>query len=178
MNSLPELLERHRDLLVRHLARRGGGLLRFETPEDLAQSVHLHAINVADRFAYRGEGAFVRWLLRLAKQHIADRIEYWTALKRDAGPMLRITFGAEPAGRVTGPVTRASRNEMLEVAATALDGLPPRDREIVRWMSAGASIDDLARQLGIGRAAAQRARLRAVERFKKIFTIVARKVSP
>ena len=185
MTALPglsELLGRHRRLLVRHFEKRGASLRRFESAEDLAQGVHLHAVRVEDRFEYQGEGPFVRWLLRLAKQHMADRVEYWTALKRDAGPMLRITYGAsttsggvQPATPDSGPVTRASRHELLDVAARALDGLPPRDRAIVTLLSGGASIADIAAQLEVTQSAAQRARLRAIERFKKIYTIVSRR---
>lgn len=174
--GLATLLDRHRPRLVRWFERKGRGLARFESPEDLAQGVHLHAIHHEDRFTYQGEEAFVGWLLKLAGQHLARRIEHWTALKRDAGPMLRISFdrGIDPTARQTGPVTRAEKNEQLDVAALAMEGLPPRDRELVRLLIRDVPIDEIARGLGISKAAAQRARLRAIERFRKIYRILER----
>jgi len=177
MTDLAELLARHRDALVRYFERNGAWLRRFEAAEDLAQGVHLHAIRHRDRFEYRGDRQFLGWLLALAGQHLADRIAHWKALKRDAGPMLRITFsgaGVDPSAAGPGPFTHASRREQLRRAALAMDGLPPRDRELVRMMSAGAGIDTIASRLRVSPAAAQRARLRAMERFRKVYALLER----
>ena len=173
---LATLLDRHRATLVRYFERKGTGLARFESAEDLAQGVHLHAIDHRARFTYQGDEAFVGWLLALARQHLSRRIEHWTALKRDAGPMLRISFGAgvDPVAQQTGPVTRAERSEQLDLAALAMEGLPPRDRELVRLMTRDVPIAATAERLGMSEAAAQRARLRAVERFRKIYRILER----
>lgn len=179
------LLVDHRPRLVRYFERRGGALLRKESPDDLAQGVHLYALTRRDGFTYQGDRAFVAWLLRLARQHLARRIEYWTALKRDGGRMVRITFGAatpaagathgvQPAAGGPGPITAAERAEQLDVAARALDGLPERDRRLVRLMARDLTVKEIAGELDISEAAAQRARLRAVERFRKIYTILER----
>ena len=120
--SLESLLIAHRDTLGRIVRRRGSGLLRYESVEDLVQGVHLQAFKAAHWFDYRGEKAFLGWLTRVAQQHIAKRNEYWRAGKRDAGHMLRITAsdrksqaagtrGVSPAAPATGPFTLASRRE-------------------------------------------------------------------
>ena len=96
--SLEELLVRHREVLVRYLGRKGSGLLKFEGAEDLAQAVHMKAIHAKERFDYRGEEAFIGWICTLGRQHIADRNAYWKAQKRNAGPMLRITYGNPTTG--------------------------------------------------------------------------------
>lgn len=176
--NLEELLTRHRETLVRYFRKHGAYLRRYEASEDLVQGVHLHAVRHRDKFDYRGEPQFVAWLLRLARQHLADRIAHWKALKRDAGPMMRLSFsgtGLEPAGSRTGPITYASRKEQLRLATLAMDGLPPRDREIVSLMTDGAGVATVAERLGVSGAAAQRARLRAMDRFRKIYAIVERK---
>jgi RNA polymerase sigma factor (sigma-70 family) len=176
--NLDELLTVHRETLVRYFRKHGAYLRRYEASEDLAQGVHLHAVRHQDRFDYQGEPQFVSWLLHLARQHLADRIAHWKALKRDAGPMMRISFsgtGVEPAGSLTGPITYASRKEQLRLATLAMDGLPPRDREIVALMTDGAGVGTVAERLGVSNAAAQRARLRAMDRFRKIYAIVERK---
>ena len=178
MSELPDLLSAHRATLVRFFERKGAYLKRYEAAEDLAQGVHLHALRYADRFEYQGDPQFVSWLLQLARQHLANRIAHWKALKRDAGPMMRITFsgtGVQPAADAIGPSTHASQKEQLNTAALAMDGLPPRDRELVKLMSAGASIADIAAQMDMTETATQRARLRAIDRFRKIYEIVERK---
>ncbi len=183
--SLAELLERHHAELVRHLRREGSGLLRYESAEDLAQGAALHALRVADRFEYLGDAAFMGWIRAIGRQHIANRTAYWRALKRNAGPMLRVTFGdttdpgsgsgVNPEARLTGPATFADRRARLEIATSALALLPARDRELVEAICRGLSIDETAERLDITAAAAQRARLRAQERFKKTYELALRR---
>lgn len=177
---LTDLLERHRDQLVRFLAREAGGLMRYEDAEDLAQGVHMHALRVEERFEYQGEPQFIGWLYAVARRYIADRNAYWKALKRNAGTMLRLTFGASsepgsgafaPPARLTGPQTFAQRREMVDVAAEAIAALPERDQRIVELANRGMDIDQLADALEVSAAAAQRARHRAVERFEKLFRL-------
>ncbi len=175
MTKLVSLLANHRDTLVRYFEKNATPLRRYEAAEDLAQGVHLHAIKHGERFEYQGEPQFIGWLLALARQHLSDRIAHWKALKRDAGPMLRITFsgaGIEPPATETGPVTHASRNEQIQRATLAMAGLPARDRALVRMMSAGLDIEAIASSLNISPAAAQRARLRAMERFRKVYALI------
>ena len=94
---------------------------------------------------------------------------------------MRITFGVDthngapaPAADGPGPITHASQSEQIELAARAIDGLPPRDQEIVRMMSRDLSVREIAERLSVSEAAAQKARLRAAERFRKIYTIIER----
>lgn len=179
---LPVLLDRHRDRLVRWLEANARGLRRFESADDLAQGVHLHVLQVADRFAWRGDDAFVGWLLAVARRFVADRAAHWHALKRDAGPTLRITFAGagsedgttlEPSLSRTGPATWASRREELTRATRVLAAMSPRDAELVRLHARGLDVDEIAQRLSLTPAAAQRARLRAVERFRRLFALAS-----
>jgi RNA polymerase sigma factor (sigma-70 family) len=180
--SLAELLVRHRMLVVRWMERHATALLRYESAEDLAQHVALRALEGASRYEHRGEKEFVGWVLALARQVVSDRAAWWGALKRDAGPVLRLTQGggsrpggaAEPGARRTGPATAADRRERLDLATRALGALPERDAELVRHVVRGVSIAESAERFGIGPEAAQRARLRAVERLRKVFALAAR----
>ena len=79
-----------------------------------------------------------------------------------------------PAHKGPGPATHASHREQLEIAVRAIDGLPPRDREIVRTITRDVPSKELGEHLGISAEAAQKARQRAVERFRKIYTILER----
>ncbi len=181
-SDMAALLLAHRHRLVGFLIKEASGLRRFEDAEDLAQGVHLHALKVAKHFEYRTEKEFISWLFTVARRYIATRNAYWKALKRDAGPMLRVTFGAgstpggavpAPPARATGPQTFAQRREHLSVAAKAIAALPERDRQIAELVSSGSDIAGIAEALGITYEAAQRARLRTLERFGKLFTIAS-----
>jgi len=75
----------------------------------------------------------------------------------------------------TGPATFADRRAQMEVATRALGLLPGRDRELVQALSRGLSIEETAERMGISHAAAQRARLRAQERFRQTYELVMRR---
>jgi len=176
---LARLLEKHREDLVRFAQRHGGAALRYESAEDLVQGIHVRALAAAHDFEYRSEKEFLGWLHAVARAHIADRRDHWTALKRSPGSLLRLTAGGgdtadpraveAPAARQRGPATAASEAEQVALALQALSLLSPRDRDLVRWESEGVTIDDCAQRLGITYEAAQRAHHRALERFRKTF---------
>lgn len=181
--TLSALLERHRDALARFLQKEARGLLRYEAVDDLVQGVHLQSIQVEEHFEYRGDDAFLGWLFTVARQHIARRHAHWTAMKRNAGHLIRVSTGSsdassmgssgvDPAMSATGPLTFAERREQLQTAVRALACLPERDRQLVQWMSEGVDIRDVADRLEIGYDAAQRARHRAIERFRQAFTVL------
>lgn len=187
MGSVPsftELLETHRAALLRFLEHHGRGLARYESADDLLQGVHLHALRVQERFVYQGEPAAYGWLCALARQHIARRHAHWKALKRQAGPLLRVTYGgargtAEGSGIVLaanqrGPATWATLREHVDLAVRALHMLPERDRRLIELLRDGADIDATAAALELTPGAAQRARLRAQERFRKVFELLLR----
>ena len=187
MNSTPslaELLIQQRDSLLRFVQREGAGLLKFESSEDLVQGIHHRALLTEGQFQYRSEGDFAGWIFTLARAYIADRHEHWSALKRGRGKLLRLTWSGgdsrdpgvapTPAGSLTGPLTWADRREQLRLAVKVLGALPPRDQQLVRWMSQGLSLEEQAGRLGISREAAQRAAHRSVERYRKAFQLLLR----
>ncbi len=178
--SLTDLLVTYREDLVAYLGREAGGLLRFESADDLAQAVHMRLFEGAEGFEYRGEKAFLALLHKVARAVVADRHDYWSAMKRGSGRILRITtrltgnpVGQLPAG-ATGPATFASRRELLVLSARALAVLPDRDRKLVRWAGEGVPLGVQAERLEVSYAAAQRAGLRAMERFRKAFQLISK----
>ncbi|MEM7307773.1 MAG: sigma-70 family RNA polymerase sigma factor [Planctomycetota bacterium] len=180
--QLEDLLVAHRGVLVALLERESGGLRRYESAEDLAQDVHLRALREAEAFRYEGEAPFRAWLFRVARNHVAERHAYWTALKRGSARALRLSLGATtfssgvtpPEAPITGPSTFAERRELLVLATKALASLPARDAQLVRWRSEGMELELQADHLELSYAAAQRAGLRAVERFRQAFELVRR----
>jgi RNA polymerase sigma factor (sigma-70 family) len=173
------LLEANRDLLVRWMGRHASGLRRFESPEDLAQGVCLRVVEAAGRYEHRSDPEFVGWMLAIARQYVADRHAWWRAAKRDAGPVLRLTLGGatsgagapEPSVSQTGATTFAGRREALARATRTLAALGDRDADLVRQVVNDVPIEETSRRLGISYDAAQRARLRAVERLRKLYAL-------
>ncbi len=177
--TLSARLIAHREVLANFLRRSGGGLLRHETVGDQVQGVHLRALEVAERFEYRGEAEFINWLKQLARQHIADRHRYWGARKRCARNMLRLTAadmstsdsrtGLQIAASTTSPSGYAVRKERFATAIRAISVLLPRDRQIIDWIAEGKPVAEIAETLGLGLEAAERARRRTIERFLEVY---------
>jgi RNA polymerase sigma factor (sigma-70 family) len=181
--ALGALLVRERAALLRFVERRAGGsLLRVETAEDLVQGVCSHALSQSDHVEVRDERSLLSWVFEVALHFLQDRREHWTALKRGGAAALRFTFSdpSEPdlgplrelASSATGPSTFAARREQLTLAAQALALLLPRDRELVVGMCSGLTSREHGERLGLSAAAAERARSRALERFRRAFALV------
>lgn len=184
--SFHDRLAGHLDALRSYLLRQGTGLLRFEDVDDLVQGVVERALVAADDFEDRGDEAFVGWLYTLARRHVATRHTHWQTLRRGAGKVLRLTLtGASqtnvtagvgaavaPAAEGPGPRTFAEGREQLVLAVQALDTLPERDRQFVRWMSEGMSVSEQAEIAGLEYGAAQRAAHRALDRYRRAFRVL------
>ncbi len=178
-NDITALLVRHRDALLRFLTKEAAGLLRYESEEDLAQGVHMRALKAREHFEYMGEAAFLGWLWQVARQQISDRHAYWSALKRDAGKLMRVSAGPgdsaatasgfEPPASMTGPLTFADRRDRMRTAMQALDTLRPRDRQLIELSIEGVSLAATGERLGMGYDAVQQARGRAFDRFRRAF---------
>jgi RNA polymerase sigma factor (sigma-70 family) len=182
---LERLLEEHRPALLAWVQRHAGALLRKETAEDLSQLVCVHALEHEGSFRYEGDEAFRAWLLALARSCLGDRRDYWNARRRRPDRLLHLTSadasspgaGAvrEPPSRKTGPATSASRKEQIALAAKALSLLLPRDGQLVRWTAEDVPLAEQAERLGISYDATERARLRALERYRQAFALLVRK---
>ncbi len=180
MSELPELLIRYRPDLLRYVERHAGPVLRFETAEDLVQGVHLRALEYRATFEYRGREPFLKWVHEVARNHMHTRRAHWSALKRNPAALLRLTMGAasdpkaaaEPPRPDTGPSTLAGRLEQASTAVRALDLMLDRDRELIRWATDGVTSREMGERLQISETAADRARQRAIERFRKAFRLL------
>jgi RNA polymerase sigma factor (sigma-70 family) len=175
------LVDREGDTLRRFVERHGRGLLQFESVEDLVQGATLVALQNESNFEFRGDGAFVTWLQRVAQRFIANRHAYWTARKRDAGHILRITTSDRSEFSRTGgihpyagnPPSRPSiREEELMRAARAISLLLPRDQTVLRLVAAEQSTEDIAQELGLAVETARRVRARALQRFRKSLNLL------
>jgi RNA polymerase sigma factor (sigma-70 family) len=183
VSSLGDLLVAHRDSVTRFVAPRAGWLLRYETLDDLVQGIQTRALERGEGFRYESEARFVAWLQQVARSYLADRSNYWTALKRRAAALLRLTAAESayddgrsvpmPAARRTGPSTFAQRREQLSLAVQVLATLSEKDQRLVRWSTRGVDLKEQAKRLGVSYAAAKKASARAVDRFRKAYRFAA-----
>jgi RNA polymerase sigma factor (sigma-70 family) len=177
--KLEALLNAHDKELRRFVRAHAGQLLRRESEEDLVQGITLRALERANSFRDQGGPAFRAWIVTVARSYLADRANYWRALRRKPGALLRLTSGGtggvDPAATGTGPSTFAARREHLKLAVEALAALPSRDRDLVKWTSEDVPLEEQAERLGLSYDAAKQARLRALERFRKAFDLATRR---
>lgn len=179
-SALAELLVAHRREIESLVDLKGHALLRLETREDLVQGIHLRALGMAGRFEYQGEAAFRGWIVEVAQRFLADRRDYWNALRRRSGPLLRWTASGvagesttgTPISTATGPSTFAMRREELTLVARALGLLGPRDRDLVQWQSEGLPLLEQSRRLAQSPESVRRAGQRALERFRKTWRLL------
>ncbi len=173
-------IEAERPRLMAFLNKEASGLLRFESLDDIYQAVQLRALESARGFSDQGEEAFTGRLITLARRTIADRNDYWRAIKRDCGRLLRLSWSSSSGGtggsRVVasspGPSTWASRRELLILASRALAILGERDRDLIAGEMAGRPLSKVAESLEISNDAARKTRDRALERLRKTFQIL------
>lgn len=183
-DPLESALVRQRPRLLAFVRKHAGPVLRFEGTDDVVQGVLARALARRHTYVHADEERFLGWLFTVARSYIADRRVHWSALKRQSGQLLRITANpdatsdalavATPVLDATGPATFAERREQLLLAVQALSTLLPRDRRLVSWFADGLSIQEQADRLEISYAAAQRAHVRALERFRKAFELLRR----
>ena len=165
--KLAELLPLHRADLEAFVRRHAGRLLRFESVEDLVQGIHVRALE-AD-YEHQGREPFLKWMHVLARRHLAARYAHWVALRRKPASLVRLTQAEGATATDTGPRTYAERREMLTLAVRAVAILRPKDRQMVQWESEGVPLKERAERLGVSYAAADSARRRALERFRKTY---------
>lgn len=152
--AIDALLARFLPGLRQFLVAEAGALVRArESVSDLAQSVCREVLERLrdERFEYRGEAQFVRWLQQAAVHKLQNRHRFYRAEKRDAAREHAPTDGAAIATAGSGtPSQAAERHERSAQLTAALARLPERDRHVIEWCHfEGRSHDEVAEQLGI-----------------------------
>jgi len=139
--ALNELFSRHHGLMV-DLARRklGPRLRQKEDADDLAQTTFREATRDFGRYQYRGEGSFLRWLVRILQNKIRDKAEYYGASKRDASRERSVEEGRsasgepvryEPSSDDLSVTRQVQREEEFAVLREALEELSPDHRRAI-----------------------------------------------
>ncbi len=146
-------------LLVYLRLRMGPDLCARIEPLDALQEVYLKASGLRERFTSGDEGDFVRWLCRIAENHLQDLVRYHGALRRrPATPPAPISAVIEGLRKnATGPVTAAGRAEEQLRLREAIAALEEAQRTVVlmRFFQ-GRSLDEIAHRTGRSPSAVRR----------------------
>lgn len=138
--ALEILIERHLPSLRAYVRGRMGPELRaLESVSDVVQSTCREVLEHENRFRHPSPSAFRRWLFTTAARKVADRLVHKRALKRDAGPALRIGAASGVTesrlwacySRFSRPGHRAEVADELARIEGALDRLSDEQREVL-----------------------------------------------
>lgn len=157
---------------VRH--RLGDALARRVEVDDVLQETWLRALGGLATTEFAGEGPFLAYLCRIARNVIADIARAARRRRRGDGvaPVALArsdwsTGGAvDPADRSGGPLTKAMRTEAREQVLAAFEELAPDHRRvIVLRLFEALSARDVARRMAISEAAVHALYRRALSRW-------------
>jgi RNA polymerase sigma-70 factor, ECF subfamily len=141
------LFHRHKDMLLRFLARLSGNPA---IAEDVSQQTWLKVIDVARRGAYtrRPDVAFRTWLCTLARNHFVDEFQRKFVVSR-ADPLPDDFDNLPDSG--ADPLEALDRREMARRVDAALRQLPFEQREVIALWAADVGIDAIAAMVGAPR---------------------------
>jgi RNA polymerase sigma-70 factor, ECF subfamily len=140
--ALDALCARHAGRLLSAIrARMPAAVAQRVDAEDILQETLLEAARRIEAFEPRGDGAFYRWLVGIARFKISEAQRAGHARKR----ALEVSLDGEPWRSQTSPSGGAMRAERHERVARALLALPERQAEAVRLRYLeGATLEEAA----------------------------------
>jgi RNA polymerase sigma-70 factor (ECF subfamily) len=148
-----ELYERNFDRVYAFIASRVPG--RAEA-EDLTSEVFHHALASLGRYEWRGV-PFLAWLLRIARNAMADR---WQRARREQ-------LDPAPGAPVESKPEDAEEGARLALLIRLVDALPLDQRRVVLLRFAEEkSIREIARELGRTEGAVKQLQFRALEKLR------------
>jgi RNA polymerase sigma factor (sigma-70 family) len=181
-NALNELCERYKPRVRRIIrVRLGSQLQRHLDAEDLLQEVFVIAIRKIPELELRGHSSILQWFSKVAINLIRNKLEYYSATKRDVEREVRLRQGSSSdAGGVHmaapghSPSQMALRKEFEELLDSYVKELePPEYQEVILQRDYyGASWEEINVQLGrpspeAVRELYRRAHLKLWERMRK-----------
>ena len=134
LGAFEQLVERHREVVVRVAARMVGS----QDAEDVSQDAFLRAFHrLAD---FRGDAPFRSWLLRIAHNASLDHLA-----RRRPEPVDPETFDASEESPQRPPAERLEVRERIERLERKLHGLSPQHRVVLVLRDAeGLSYEEIA----------------------------------
>ena len=166
-----QLLARHRDRLVRAVARRLDRRLAARVdPSDVVQEALADADRKLPAYLRRRPLPFYPWLRRLALERLLHlHRRHVRARKRSVTREVTAAAPDGPAG--PGPASALVRAELADRVRAALDRLAPADRAVLALRHfEQLSVRDAAARLGVSEGAVKVRHLRALRRFRDLLT--------
>lgn len=141
-SALDQLCKVYEERVQRIVRFRMGRELRGKLESmDLVQDAFVAAVKDLDRFEYRDEGDFLRWMSKIAENRIRDNIKRLHADKRDIRREVPLDHRVPTAGdnctrihepiRTTTPSVIMSISEELNKLENALNLLKPEYRKVI-----------------------------------------------
>lgn len=159
-SAADELFGLHRERLRRALRPRLAPDLRpLLDEEDLLQATFEDSLAQLDRFEWRGKGAFLAWIVRIALNNLNDELRRGRLQSFRGSPQRPLDdalAGLEQGSAVETPSQAAIRGEESELLERALDQLDELSRTlIVNRKILGQDYRSLAEDLGIPESTAR-----------------------
>jgi RNA polymerase sigma-70 factor, ECF subfamily len=178
--AFSDLFARYRPRLATLIHfRLGLELRRFVEVDDVLQETLLRAYRDIEKFDYRGPGAFMNWLARIADHVITDLARSHGRIKR-AGEDVRFRSEGNPGGPEPVDSMTPSRvfreNEELGKLIAKLDLLPDDYRTAIMLAKVeGLTTREIAERLGKSNEAVALLVHRAIKRFRALDDRLPRK---
>jgi len=151
------LFRQHRVRLLCALRARLAPELRYLVErEELVQETFHEALVSLDRFHWRGQGAFLAWLLQIATHTLQDHARHEGASPLERLDDSRAERLPELARDSQTPSAAAAHAEEEHLLALALGQLPEGERDaVIRRKLLGQDYASLAQDLGLSEGAAR-----------------------
>ncbi len=156
-----ELFELHRSRLAGLIHSKIGPWMRGKLDvDDVLQETFTRALQSLDRFLWRGDQSFIRWLGGIAENLILDAAR--AQRRTQKFHLLR-----EAPGSGTSPSGAMRREERFERLQEALDRLTPEQREVIRLLRIeGLKIAEVSERLKKSPDAVKQLMLRGLKRLR------------
>lgn len=160
-SAFDELVEIHGDRLASWVRTRLGERARRATEvEDVLQDTYVRAFEALDRFTWRHEHSFFRWLCTIAEHLI------WNASRKRSHAQLKLV--SDPPASGVSPSRNMRRHERFERLESSLDDLKPREREALGLSRfEGLTAREIAARMNVSEITVKRLLSRGLERLRK-----------
>jgi RNA polymerase sigma-70 factor (ECF subfamily) len=162
--AFEELCRGHRERLLALIRSRLGPAARQGAdPEDVLQAALVRALHSLQRFEWRGDDSFLRWLESIAIHVTLDAV-------RHQGRRTVLRIDRDPTGDVASPSKGLRRRERLDRLELSMKALSPDYRTVLRLARMdGLSIKEIAKQMGRSESAVHNLLLRATKQLRQSF---------
>lgn len=126
------LYQRATPKLLAYIRLRMGRSLRVRLESrDILQATMLRSFEHLDEFRGSGTGSLMAWLARIAEREIADRADYHSRQRRDAGRDLAIDEGRDLPAPLRSALSQVILDERAERLEAAIESLSEPHRQII-----------------------------------------------